>query len=228
MQLAALRRSSFSLSLSISRWAPLREYRNSLSAEGFRERRPNRGRREKAEREGRREPERETTENTSGSYELQRKTVDYVCLTLPGPPTHLLRPGFHSYPTSRRRLYVRCRANALPKAPELCLSTKSKLRLRGDVRRFVRIRWPPLGESIPLFRLPRLMESILRGWNLLLHQRRRQGPTDLWLYSLVRTFKELENRLESEEKRSRSIFHKQCRGIRDGNKGDRLKHNCAK
>lgn len=47
-----------------------------------------------------------------GSYELRRKTVDYVCLT-PLP---------------------------LPKGPELCLSTKSKLRLGGDVRRFVRIR----------------------------------------------------------------------------------------
>lgn len=40
--------------------------------------------------------------------------MDYVCLTgLPLP---------------------------LPKGPELCLSTKSKLRLGGDVRRFVRIR----------------------------------------------------------------------------------------
>ncbi|KYQ53047.1 hypothetical protein ALC60_07774, partial [Trachymyrmex zeteki] len=164
-----------------------------------RERRPNGARWEKAERGGRREPERETTENTSGSYELQRKTVDYVCLTLPGPPAHLLRHGFHSYPTSRRRLYVRRRANALPKAPELCLSTKSKLRLRGDVRRFVRIRWSPLGESIPLFRLPRLMESILGGQNPLLHQR-RQGPTDLRRDSLVRTFKELENRLERKDR----------------------------
>jgi len=98
------------------------------------------------ERDGRRqkekesEPERETTENTSGSYELQRKTVDYVCLTLPDPPGLLLRPSFRPYPSLRRRLNVRRRANALPKAPELCLSTKSKLRLRGDVRRFVRIR----------------------------------------------------------------------------------------
>lgn len=40
--------------------------------------------------------------------------MDYVCLT--GPPL------------------------PLPKGPELCLSTKSKLRLGGDVRRFVRIR----------------------------------------------------------------------------------------
>ncbi|KYN14317.1 hypothetical protein ALC57_13484 [Trachymyrmex cornetzi] len=44
------------------------------------------------------------------------------------------------------------------------------------------------------------MESILRGWNLQLHQRRRQGPTDLRLYSLVRTFKELENRPERKER----------------------------
>lgn len=124
------------------------------------------GRRQKEE-EG--EPGRETTENTSGSYELQRKTVDYVCLTLPDlrarPPSS--SQSFRPYPSSRRvATKLRRRANALPKAPELCLSTKSKLRLRGDVRRFVRIRWPPLGESIPLFRLPRLTESILRGWNL--------------------------------------------------------------
>ncbi|EZA59984.1 hypothetical protein X777_16187, partial [Ooceraea biroi] len=74
---------------------------------------------------GRRNEERETTENTSRSYELQRKTMDYVCLTLPGPSALLLRPD-------SLLLFIRRRANALPKAPELCLSTKSKLRLRGD------------------------------------------------------------------------------------------------
>lgn len=50
------------------------------------------GRRRKEE-EG--ELERETTENTSGSYELQRKTVDYVCLTLSSPPFFSV-PGFRS------------------------------------------------------------------------------------------------------------------------------------
>lgn len=50
----------------------------------------------------------------------------------------------------------------LPKGPELCLSTKSKLRLRGDVRRFVRIRKEAAtGESALLSRLPCVGESIL-------------------------------------------------------------------
>lgn len=56
------------------------------------------GRRRKEE-EG--EPERETTENTSGSYELQRKTVDYVCLTLPSP-TSLFVHGFRPFPIPSR------------------------------------------------------------------------------------------------------------------------------
>jgi len=47
-----------------------------------RERSPNtRPKREKENRSRIRRMERETMENTSGSYELQRKTVDYVCLT---------------------------------------------------------------------------------------------------------------------------------------------------
>lgn len=58
--------------------------------------------------------------------------MDYVCLT--GPPL------------------------PLPKGPELCLSTKSKLRLGGDVRRFVRIRKeaaPPVNRLFcPDFRAP--------------------------------------------------------------------------
>lgn len=49
----------------------------------------------------------------------------------------------------------------------LCLSTKSKLRLRGDVRRFVRIRKEaaPPGESALLYgptRLPRASDRFLR------------------------------------------------------------------
>lgn len=117
----------------------------------------------------------------------------------PHPPSFIV-PVLSSLPlVPPRRHRARRRANALPKAPELCLSTKSKLRLRGDVRRFVRIRWPPLGESIPLFRLPRLTESILRGRNLLLH--RRQGPTEIYdsLFSCARTFEEPEKIARREE-----------------------------
>ena len=59
--------------------------------------------------------------------------MDYVCLTA-SPPL------------------------PLPKGPELCLSTKSKLRLGGDVRRFVRIRKeaaPPVNRLFcPDFRAP--------------------------------------------------------------------------
>lgn len=87
------------LSLSVSRRAPRRGNteivypRRDLGRGGRMER--DSGRRQKEE-EG--ELGRETTENTSGSYELQWKTVDYVCLTLPGPSARPHRPSFRSLP----------------------------------------------------------------------------------------------------------------------------------